>query len=68
MSEKESIRGKVDNGKHEGKRSEVLRKLETEQQIIDFWAEVWPELVELHRGDIVELPEVIEKGNFDLDA
>lgn len=44
MSEKEPIRGKVDNGHHEGKRSSLRRIAETDEEVIEFWKEVWPEL------------------------
>jgi hypothetical protein len=46
MSVEKYIHGKVDEGKHEGKASEVRRLAETDEEILDFWRTVWPEIFE----------------------
>lgn len=40
MSEREPIKGKVDNGHHEGKYSEVKRIAEAEFEIAEAWGEI----------------------------
>ena len=45
MSNPESIHGKVDSGHHDGMYASVRHLAETDEEVIDFWMNVWPELV-----------------------
>jgi len=38
---KETIHGKRDRSKHEGKRSELKRKAEADEQLRSLWPEMW---------------------------
>ena len=46
MSNEQYIHGKKDDGKHDGRYSNVRRLAESDEEIIEFWAAIWPELVE----------------------
>ena len=62
------IHGHHDSGHHEGRYSELKRIAETDDQIINFWIEVWPELVEafskgeLEDDDVKDTDEPIQSS------
>lgn len=53
MSQEKFIEGKHDDGKHDGRYASVRHLAETDEEIIEFWMSVWPELVNyiLHGED-----------------
>lgn len=46
MGNEQYIHGKKDDGKHDGKRANIRHMAESEEEIIEFWKVVWPELIE----------------------
>lgn len=62
MAVEKYIYGKHDEGHHVGRRANWKAQLNSEEEIIDFWMNVWPELVEaVKNGTLEEEPKVIQK-------
>ena len=44
MATERYIHGKQDNSNHDGRYASVHHLAETDEEVIEFWEEVWPEL------------------------
>lgn len=70
MAREKWIYGKKDDTKHDGYHSYLKRRALSEDEIIDFWTSVWPEIVEaVHDEEMTErLRHIRDTFNLDLDA